>query len=221
MVFLSKDKLIKIEQAESLTDVVFPPADWSVVNASMFAGETATIYKRLYDTPNSNHISLCLFRQKRKNRIKALASVGEVQDWSYLDTINIVYDKPSSSPNNGLLPVSESGVLFFKGSQPDVSKTGWFREVYDNATNHWDLGVQEQELQKFAYFQKFSWEMNLLLKGLCGNLEHRRFVYGVSVTTDDIKNIHAFCKLFQVQACVYAPTVKECEKLIAEVMYGS
>ena len=213
----TRDKLITIEGVESVGDIIFHPSDWSVVNIPSDAGGARDTFARLYNTPGSNHVSLVVFRQRKRLRLNALASVyGISNDWNYLDTVSITYQKPSSCSNNGLLPISEIGVLLYKGMSPEVKKTAWFSSEYDNSTNLWDLGSQEEEGGKSIYFQRFSWEMNLLMKSLCGALEHRAFTYTPFVTVAEVKSIYSFCKTYQVKAYLYAKDTKEAEKLIKE-----
>lgn len=213
----TRDKLVTIEGVESVGDIIFHPSDWSVVNIPSNVPDTRDAFTRLFNTPGSSHLSLVVFRQRKRFRLDALTAVSAIPDgWNYLDTISITYQKPSSCSNNGLLPISEVGVLVYKGSAPEVKKTNWFSSDYDNATNLWDLGSQEEEGTKVTYFQKFSWEMNLLMKSLCGNLEHRAFTYTPFVTEAEVKSIYQFCKTYQIKAYLYAKTTKEAEKLIKE-----
>lgn len=215
--FKTRDKLVSIEGVESSADILFQPSDWSVININPSIEESRDTFMRLHNSPGSSHLSLVLFRQRKKLRLHALAALGGISsDWNYLDTVNLTYEKPSSCSSNGLLPLSEVGVLLYKGAAPEVKRTNWFSNDYDNSTNLWDLGSQEEEAGKHSYFQKFSWEMNLLLKSLCGNLEHRAFTYTPFITESEIKSIHQFCKTYQVKAYLYAKSAKEAEKLIKE-----
>ena len=217
----TRDKLITIEGVESVADIVFHPSDWSVINLPAQQADAKDIFTRLNNTPGSSHLSLVVFRQRKRHRLSSLVALsGVAAPWEYLDTISITYNKPSSCSNNGLLPISEVGVLLYKGAPPDVKKTSWFSGDYDNATNLWDLGSQEGETGNFTYFQKFSWEMNLLLKSMSGTIEHRAFTYTPYVTEAEVKSIHSFCRAYQVKAYLYAKTTKEAEKLIKECDNG-
>jgi hypothetical protein len=217
MMFKTRDKLINIEGVESVGDIVFHPSDWSVINSPPDPREAADVFTRLYNTPGTNHVSLVVFRQRKRLRLNAFASISGIPgDWNYLDTVSITYQKPSSCSNNGLLPISEVGVLLYKGVSPEVKRTAWFSSGYDNSTNLWDLGLQAEEGDKSLYFQKFSWEMNLLLKSLCGSLEHRAFTYTPFMTASEIKSVYAFCKMYQIRAYLYAKDTKDAEKLIKE-----
>lgn len=202
--YTSKDGLIHVEFVNSIEDATFAPSDWSVINTPPDMTAAASTFERLYNTPTSRHVCLALTRHRRKDRIKSIESIGRAnQFFTYLDTVSIWYEKPSSCSNNGLLPIAESGYLFYKGqSAPDTKRTKWFSDDYGNATNLWDLTSQDQEGDK-TYYQVFSWEMNMLMMSLCGTMEHRRFVYAVPLGSNEYDRLFGFCKRFNVAVSIY------------------
>lgn len=211
----SKDGLIRIDQAASLASVVFPPASWSVVNLPIEADDAERMFKNLYNSPTSRHICLVLCRHRRKERLAATANISKAIQWSYLDTVSIWYEKPSTCSNNGLLPVAEPGFLMYKGDTPDAKRTEWFGDGLANATNLWNLATQADE-GAHSYYQKFSWEMNMLLMGLAGPLEHGRFIYGMPLVESDRRLIFGFCRHFDIGVQLYAKTHYEAEEIIRE-----
>lgn len=214
----SSDGLIRVDQASTLADVVFPPASWSVINLPIDPDEARTIFKNLYNSPTARHISLALCRHRRKDRLAATANVGlaSYQNWSYLDTVSIWYEKPSTCSNNGLLPIAESGFILHKGEAPEATRTKWFApEDRDNATNLWNLATQKDEATA-SYYQRFSWEMNMLLMSLAAPLEHARFIYGMPISDIEHELIFGFCRHFGIGVQLYAKTHIESEALITE-----
>jgi hypothetical protein len=201
----TKDGLLEVIKVANLSNVIFAPADWSVVNLPTEAPQTAQLANLLYNTPVSNHVSLVLCRHSRKNRVQSMATIGHFDGkWKYLDNITVLYEKPNSGSNNGLLPVSEHAYLFYKGEVPNTKATSWFRaeDGHANATNHWDVGLQPGE-EDGAYYQGFSWELNLLLKSMCGFLEHRCFIHAVETHADELISIYKFCEKYIIKGKVY------------------
>jgi hypothetical protein len=196
---------IEIEYVQKVSDCIFPSADWSVINVPESQEDSVKLSKLLYNTPQSNHICLLLNRHPRKKRILTLAnpSVFVANSWQYLETVNISYDKPSSCSNHGLLPVSETGHVFFKGVKPSTQNTEWFSDGnYNNATNFWDISARDSEGEN-SYYQRFSAELNLLLRSLCGPLSTRKFIYAVDSNAEEIHSIFNFCKTYDFCAKVY------------------
>lgn len=214
---MSKDGLIKVDQAVDLASVVFPPSSWSIVNLPVDSTEAESMFKNLYNTPTARHVSLALCRHRRKERLQATANVAQSQaiGWGYLDTVSIWYEKPSTCSNNGLLPVAEPGFLLYKGDTPDAKRTAWFGENIANATNLWNIAPQEAEDGTYSYYQKFSWELNMLLMSLATPLEHTRFIYAMPVAASDWSTIFKFCKHFLVGVQLYAKTHAEAEAIVA------
>lgn len=200
----SSDSLIEIEFVQKPSDCIFPAADWSVVNMPETLEDTKGLVRQLYNTPQSNHITLVLNRHSRKKRVSTAANIGAFQEpWQYLETVSIAYEKPNSCSNNGLLPVSEVGSVFFKGDKPNCHSTEWFSGgVYNNATNFWDVSAREEE-GEFSYYQKFSTELNLILRSLCGTMSTRKFIYCVDNNAEDVYAIHKFCKKYNYTCKIY------------------
>jgi hypothetical protein len=105
--------------------------------------------------------------------------------------------------------------LLYKGDTPDAKRTSWFSKDVANATNLWNLATQEDEGQA-SYYQKFSWEMNMLLMSLAAPLEHARFIYGMPMTDSEHKLIFGFCRHFSIGVQLYTKTHIESEALIQE-----
>jgi hypothetical protein len=214
----SKDGLIRVDQVASLASIVFPPSAWSVMNLPTDPADAQAMYKNLFNTPTARHVSLALCRHRRKERLAATANVVLSQDagWSYLDTVSLWYEKPSTCSNNGLLPVAEPGFLLYKGDTPDAKRTSWFGEKNAaNATNLWNLATQEEEDATWSYYQKFSWEMNMLLMSLATPLEHTRFIYGMPLAESDWTSVFKFCKHFLVGVQLYVKAHDEAEAILA------
>ena len=214
---LSKDGLVEVLVGKDMGQVIFPPLAWSVVNVPTDASETAKLFKNLYNSPTSQHITLAVHRQRKKDKVFSFANLGKLSnDWKYLDTVTILYEKPSSSSNNGFLPVSEPANMFIKGDIPDTDTTAWFNEDVGNATNLWDVGPVDgvDAKEDKTYYQKFSVETNLILMSMCRPLETRRFAYLCDVDKNEVKRIYAFCKAFNLIVCLFAETDSEAKKLI-------
>jgi len=217
---ISNDGLIEILVGVNVGSVIFPPLAWSVVNAPTDALETRSLFRNLYNSPSSNHLCLCLHRQRKKDKLASFSSLSGIDTgWGYLDTVSIFYQRPSSSSNNGLLPLAELGHLLTKGDSPEVSNSAWFNYEVGNATNFWDVeaadGIDDKD--DFTYFQKFSSQMNLILMSMCRPLEYRKFAYLCDVDKKELRHIHNFCKGLGVSACLYAETDTEARKMIEQV----
>jgi len=113
----------------------------------------------------------------------------------------------------GLLPLAETGFLFYKGPKPDVTKTSWFSEGYTNATNHWDLTPQPGEKTDLTHYQKFCWELGLLMYSLSAPREHRRFIYSHS-SLNELPSVFSFCRAYELEVQLYAATNEEAVKII-------
>lgn len=215
----SHDGLIEIDIASNIHDAVLPPADFSIMNLPEEESGTNKLFASLYNTAVSRHVCLMLCRNKRKNRVGAVSNIIKSEKyWNYLETVSISYEKPSSCSNNGFLPLAEVGFVLYKGEIPDTKKTAWFGlDGETNASNMWGLACQPDELNNYTYYQTFSWELALLMKSLSGVLETRRFIYGHEVNQDEMRNIHAFCKKFQLKCRVYAKNINESNKLMQAI----
>lgn len=222
MILKTKDDRITITQAANPSSLVFDPADWSVVNIPVDHEEATMLSRHLYNMPTSSHLSMLLTRHRRRDRLKALSNVsawgsGNDLNWTFFDSVNITYEKPSSCSNNGLLPISESGLLVYKGAAPDASNTKWFNDTLANATNFWDVTVQKSEgsLYKNTYHQKFSWEVNLILKSLVTGNENRSFIYGLPVLPTEMISLWTFCTVHNLKVQLIAKNPNEARLMMS------
>lgn len=201
----TRDGKLQIELIKNLGDAPIRPADWSIVNLPTDSEEAGKFFKNLNNSPNENHVSLVLCRHNKKKRIDALINLTLANEYlAYLETVSIAYDKPSSCSNNGLLPVSEVGYLFYKGAHPDVKNTAWFRDGMANATNLWDVSPRTDEPVTKTYFKKFSWELQVLMFCLCGKPGYRSFIYATPISgVDEAQLIHNFCEKYDVSCTLY------------------
>jgi hypothetical protein len=112
------------------------------------------------------------------------------------------------------LPLAEAGFLFYKGPKPEVTKTCWFSEGYTNATNHWDLTPQPEEKVDLTHYQRFCWELGLLMYSLSAPREHRRFIYCHS-SINELNSVFTFCRVYEMEVQLYSSTDEEASKIIA------
>lgn len=203
-------RILDIAVAKSVSQLVLPPADFSIVNLPESEKETREAFQRLYDTPSSRHVSLVLFRGKRGDRLGRISNYSEIPDsWGFLDSVFITYDKPSTCSNNGFLPLAEMGQLIYKGPAPDTKKTSWFRDGRSNATNLWDLSVQAGEAGEYSYHNTFNWEMMLLLMSMSGPMETRRFIYGLPINKAEFVSMSKFCEQYDMSGTVVVETQED------------
>lgn len=224
--FQSKDGKIKVTLANSPSDVIYDPADWSIHNLPTDTEEAEKLSSLMYSMPVSNHVMALFCRHKRNNKIKAYSNLGvfstedKKQDWDYFETASVWYEKPSSCSNNGFLPVSETAFILYKGDSPDANYTGWFSEDYNNATNLWPVNPQPDELVVFkhTYNHRFSWEFNLLVSSICRPMNYRSFIYTLPFNKKELKSIHEMCKTHNLKAQLFSSV--ENEKEIEELLKG-
>ena len=212
----TKDNRIEIEIVKDISGAIFYPSDWSIINVPHDADSAKRLFSNLYNTAVSRHVILGLFRYRRKERVSSMSCVKEAESagWTYLETVNISYEKPSSCSNNGFLPMSEVGVIFYKGDIPDTKGTAWFSDDKSNATNLWDISPQEKESSVASYYQKFNWETSLLIKSMIGNGETRRFVYGFALDEEELRSLYAFCREYYLTARIYAKDHREANAMM-------
>lgn len=193
---------ITVELVKDYASAVYPPADWSIVSVPETLEQTKNLSNLLYNTSVSNHVTLVLSRNSRRKKLDALGYIKEFSNnWEFLDTVYISYPK-TSTHSSGFVPKAELGNVFYKGQKPDLTKTAWFsNEVIQNASNIWDLDSQPDEM-KISY-QKFSWEMNLILLSLVSPLERGRFIYALDADIEDFNSLVAFCKKFDLSCHLY------------------
>jgi len=217
----SNDGLVEILIGPDLGNVIFPPLAWSVINVPSRGVEANHMFDNLYNSPTSHHICLTVHQQRKKDKIKSLVNLqlAEERGWKFLDTVSVLYQKPSSSSNNGFLPIAETANLFFKGDTPDTATTGWFNDEVGNATNFWDVdavdGVDSKDDK--TYYQKFSSQLNLILMSMCRPLEYRKFAYLCDVDKHELRRIHNFCKSFNITVCLFTDSDIDAKAMIEQV----
>ena len=214
--FKTKDNVVRIDIAEDISEVVFPAADFSILNMPVDHEESDDIFTNLYNSPTNRHIALVFCRHKRADRMAATGNFGRDNPFTYLDNVHVFYEKASSSSNNGLLPVSEQAVIYYKGNTPDVKKTQWFASEdsgHSNATTLWNVSAQQDEPSESTYFQRFCWEVGQLLMSMSSPMEHRRFIYGFPVE-NDADSLFSFCRAHNLQVQLYVRTTKEATELL-------
>lgn len=212
--FKSKDGLIEIYQGEGPDQIVYPPAAWSIINVPESGLDAQVFFKDLYHTATSRHIMLVVCRHKRKLRGQVNRNLPS-DDWNYLETVSIWYEKPSTCSNNGFLPLAEPAWLYYKGDTPDTKKTEWFSSGdYNNATNLWNVAPSQGEPVDHIYYQKFSWELNLLLMSMAQSLEHKKFIYTLPLDKNEQISLFTFCQKFGVSAVLYAETHEEVDEIL-------
>lgn len=213
--YKSRDGLININVGTNQSSVLFGPADWSIINLSPSPEETRMVFNNIYQTPTSKHVILAVCRQKRKERLRALSNANQHGMFNYLETVTITYDKPKACSNNGLLPLSEIGLLFYKGNTPSVEKTKWFKESYNNATNLWDLSVQDLKYEgNSSYYQRFSWELNLIMMSLASPLENRRFIYTLPLNENEQFSLFHFCQEYLLKVELFCESSQEAIQIL-------
>ena len=210
--YSSKDGLIYIEIAKDLSQVVFPPADFSVIEVPEDTKKAADIFHHLFDTPTRRHLLLLLFRGRRLNQLKSISNVT-TSPFELLDFIHMKYDKASSSSNQGFLPIVELGIVMFKGLRPNLANTKWFSENNSNATNFWDLSAQPGELSQYTHYQRVCWEVLLLMYSLASPREYQRMIYGLKSQYD---SVIALCKLYGIAVQLYVNDAREAEKILVK-----
>jgi hypothetical protein len=212
--YKSEDKLININVVKDMSNTVFQPAAWSIVNLSHHKEETATMFNNLFQTPTQKHVVLALCRHKRRDRLAAISTISEIGKFNYLETVSLAYEKPKSCSNNGFLPLAEVGFVLYKGASPDTTKTKWFRDDYNNSTNLWDLSVQGPREGDITYYQRFSWELSMLMMSLCAPLNIRKFIYGLPLNHDERESLFKFCREMNMAVELFVPTTADAVDLI-------
>ncbi len=178
--------------------VVFSPADFSIVSVPDNDKDAQMLSKHLYNMPTTRHVCLLLNRYRRKERVRSMMNIRYFSDfWNFLDSVSILYEKPTSCSNNGLLPVSENGNIVYKGlDTPNISATEWFQDKKPNATNLWDISASElgeiSDGIQHTYYQRFSWELCLLMYSLCKPVIHRNFIYTLKLTDQEMVSLSRF-----------------------------
>lgn len=210
---------ITLELVKDYASAVYPPADWSIVSVPESLEQTKTLSSLLYNTSVSNHVVVALSRNSRRKRLDALGYIKEFTgNWDYLDSVFISYPK-TSTHSSGFVPLAEMANIFYKGVRPNIPATSWFSgDVIQNAGNLWDLSSQPNE-DKLS-FQKFSWEMNLIILSMISPMEQRKFVYAVDCNTDDVQALIAFCKKFEL-SCHLCTTDENDYRKFSNIIKGA
>lgn len=180
----SNDGLLTVEAIKTKGELIIPASDVSVVNAPIVSSESEKLFKAIYNVPTDRHVCLVLVRHSKSDYLKALGNVSKIKHLDYMDEVHITYQK-SSKRAGSFTHLGESGFLFYKGSQPIVENTNWFRNDSNglNASNHWDLGIYSvtddklKEKGEKTIYPKFAWELGLLLMTLATPIQHKRIVW--------------------------------------------
>jgi hypothetical protein len=188
----SKDDVIRIDVVNSVCNAIFPACDGSIVQAAVDPIEHKALMFNLWNAPTDKHVCIVLPRQRRSQTTQVLSNVANTQNWNFLDCVNICYEKTVQSNASSFVKNSETGYLFYKGDFPNLDKTKWFNPEYSNATTTWYLSPQPEETLRNSSYQRFCWDLMLLLVTLSQPLRYGRFVYGLDPNDDNILNFAAF-----------------------------
>ena len=202
----SHDDLIRVEVINNISEIPPVAADFSILNLPLSETDTRGELLNIFNSPTARHTTLLLNRHNRKERISTTMnlSIAQKTGFEYLDTVTIWYERSSTCSNNGFLPVCEVGYLFHKGAAPDVKTTAWFSEDKSNATNLWNITSQENEPKSVTYYQKFAWEVPLLLMSLAKPLENRRFIYTPELSDYEYDSLFKFCRQHNIGVQLYS-----------------
>lgn len=211
--------------AQSVADIVCPPTDFIICNTPLDDSKTRQFAQNLYNNPAHRTLVLLLNRGSRVQKTIRMANIAAFQatkntKWSFFDSISISYNKPASCSNSRLLSLSEPGVLFYKGSQaPSPSKTAWASEKeYTNATNEWVLLPVKEETEltglEYTYYQKFCWELVMLMLSLASPMQYNRFVYSAvdsqkQLTKGEVLSLGYFCDYMNTHCQLIVSNEKE------------
>lgn len=182
----SNDGMLTIEAIKTKSDLIIPASDVSVVNVPLISSESDKLFNAIYNVPTDRHLCLVLARHSKSDYLKALNNITKIKVLDYMDEVHITYQK-SSKRAGSFTHLGESGFLFFKGGQPTVENTNWFRNDSNglNASNHWDLDIyshtdeKNKEKGNKTIYPKFAWELGLLLMTLATPIQHKRIVWTV------------------------------------------
>lgn len=180
----SADGSLTIESIKTKGDLIIPASDVSVVNVPLISSESEKLFNAIYNVPTDRHICLVLARHSKGDYLKALGNVAKIKNLDYMDEVHITYQK-SSKRAGSFTHLGESAFLFYKGGQPTVENTSWFRNDSNglNASNHWDLDIYSPADEKIkekgnkTIYPKFAWELGLLLMTLATPIQHKRIVW--------------------------------------------
>jgi len=228
----TQDGVIQIETTK-LGDSIFPAADFTMANIPIEQGEAEDFLKNLYNIPVERHILLLFCRHSREDKTKALANIHAGMsavkaagiaaktpgaEWNFLDSVSVWYEKPSTSSNIGLLPVSEEAFIFYKGAVPNIKNTSWFGSGSPNATTTWGVSPAEYEKRAHTYYRKFSWEVALLMATMSDPAQTGRFIYALD---GDYEHVFKFCREYGQQTVVYIGPDESAAKLMETAQNSS
>lgn len=205
------DDIIRIDVVKNISHAVFPACDASIVSSLVDPIEMRALMYNLWNSPSDKHVCLVLPRQRRSQTLRVLENISQVKDWEFLDTVQICYEKTVQSNASSFVKNSETGFLYYKGDFPQLDKTQWFNPDYSNATTTWNVTPQPEEPVKNTAYQRFSWEVLLLLVTLSQPLHYGRFVYALDPSDD---NLLSFAAYHQIPLQLYAETMEEATAVI-------
>lgn len=207
----SEDDIIRIDVVKSLAHAIFPAADGSIVPALLDETEHRALMHNLYHSPSEKHVTLVLPRVRRSQYIPVLQSVSKTQDWEFLDVVSVVYEKTVQSNASSFVRNSEPGFLFYKNSFPNLDQTKWFNPQFCNCSTTWHLAPQAEEAIRHTSYQKFCWELMLLMVTLSKPLWYGRFIYALPVEDD---NILQFASYHQIPLQLYTDSNEKAKNII-------
>lgn len=149
--------------------------------------------------PVERHVMMMVTRHRRKDRVEAISNLAIVQGttFDYYDSVTIEYQRPASSSNSGLLPLSEPAYLFYRGEAPDAGRTKWFRDGSNNATTVWDVAAQPGEGEPTQH-QRFCWELHQLMMSLTTPRTHNRFNLVCPIGQKEYDRLFQFCRVHSI-----------------------
>lgn len=148
--------------------------------------DAAKLAKSLINTPVLNQICLLVVRGTRKERPEMISNLSEFTKigWNYFDSVTINYSKPTSSPKNSLVPISEHAYVLYKGQiSPRVSE-------YDSELNLWNI--------ENGQYQRFSSKILKNLISMRYGFETRNVILSHKVSKEEIPLIEEFCSDFDM-----------------------
>lgn len=209
----SDDDIIRVDVVKSLAHAIFPAADGSIVPALLDETEHRALLHNLYHSPSEKHVSLVLPRVRRTQFIGVLQHLSKVQDWEFLDIVSIVYEKTVQSNASSFVRNSEPGFLFYKNAFPNLDQTKWFNPQFCNCSTTWHLAPQPEEAIRHTSYQKFCWELMLLMVTLSKPLYYGRFIYALPI---DDNNILQFAFYHQIPLQLYADSNEKAASIIEQ-----
>lgn len=176
----SKDGRITIFITDNPTkNALLPQTDFSLVELPIEKEDVVPLFKELFRTQKTNHISLVSSRLPKKTRLKTFANMALIEEtgFKYHDHITILSQAEYKNIPSNLTQIGETFVLFTKGDELNKEATAWFREDLGNCGNVWDVTPQEGEkITSKTVSRHFSWEQGVLMSQLASPLISRKFL---------------------------------------------